>query len=131
MDKSGYDARNASKEHPMDKALLEQGGINVNEALERMIGNEKLLSRLLGKFLEDASCERLAQAIAVQDAQAAAEAAHTLKGVSGNLSISTVYDLASRQCDLFRSGAWEEGCALMPQVEDACRIAQDAIRTGA
>ena len=102
----------------MDKALLEQGGINVNEALERMMGNEKLLSRLLGKFLEDASCERLAQAIAVQDAQAAAEAAHTLKGVSGNLSISTVYDLASR-------------CALMPQVEDACRIAQDAIRTGA
>ena len=115
----------------MDKALLEQGGINVNEALERMMGNEKLLSRLLGKFLEDASCERLAQAIAVQDAQAAAEAAHTLKGVSGNLSISTVYDLASRQCDLFRSGAWEEGCELMPQVEDACRIAQDAIRTGA
>lgn len=115
----------------MDKAVLEAGGVDVEEALGRMMGSEALLSRLLGKFLDDASFERLEQAVAARDAAAAAEAAHALKGVSGNLSVTEVYRLAGEQCGLFRAGAWDEACALMPQLAEAYRTAQEAIRAGA
>lgn len=115
----------------MDKTVLAAGGIDVEEALGRMMGSEALLSRLLGKFLDDGSFARLERAIEENDAEAAVDAAHTLKGVAGNLSIAEVYRLAGRQCDLFRAGSWEEACALMPQLAQARKAAQEAIRAGA
>lgn len=114
----------------MNREVLEAGGIDVQGALDRMMGNEKLLARLLGKFLDDTSFARLETALAEHDADAAFGAAHTLKGVAGNLSVATVYELAGRQCDLLRAGSPDEAAALMPRLGDAYRAAQDAIRAG-
>ena len=41
--------------NPQRKEELERGGVDVCAALERMMGSEALLERLLGKFPEDAS----------------------------------------------------------------------------
>ena len=114
----------------MNREALEAGGVDVQGALERMMGNEKLLARLLGKFLDDKNYEHLEAAFAAQDAEAALNAAHTLKGVAGNLSVTTVYELAGRQCDLLRAGSPDEAAALMPQLDEAYRAARDAIRAG-
>lgn len=114
----------------MNREMLEAGGVDVAGALDRMMGNERLLARLLGKFLDDASFPRLEKALAAHDTKAAVDAAHTLKGVAGNLSVTTVYELASRQCDLLRAGSWDEAASLMPQIATAYRAAQDAIRAG-
>lgn len=114
----------------MNREVLEAGGIDVQGALDRMMGNEKLLARLLGKFLHDTSFARLETALAEHDADAAFSAAHTLKGVAGNLSVTTVYELAGRQCDLLRAGSPDEAAALMPQLSEAYRAAQGAIRAG-
>ena len=114
----------------MNREVLEAGGIDVQGALDRMMGNEKLLARLLGKFLDDQSFAHLEAAFAAQDAEAALNAAHTLKGVAGNLSVTTVYELAGRQCDLLRAGSPDEAAALMPQLSEAYRAAQDAIHAG-
>ena len=38
---------------PERRTQLEAAGIDVASALERMMGSEALLERLLGKFLED------------------------------------------------------------------------------
>ncbi len=113
----------------MNREVLEAGGIDVQGALDRMMGNEEL-ARLLGKFLDDTSFARLETALAEHDADAAFSAAHTLKGVAGNLSVTTVYELAGRQCDLLRAGSPDEAAALMPRLGDAYRAAQDAIRAG-
>ena len=110
----------------MNREVLEAGGIDVQGALDRMMGN----ARLLGKFLDDQSFAHLEAAFAAQDAEAALNAAHTLKGVAGNLSVTTVYELAGRQCDLLRAGSPDEAAALMPQLSEAYRAAQDAIRAG-
>ena len=112
----------------MNRVALEAGGVDVQGALDRMMGNEKLLAHLLGKFLDDTSFSRLETALAEHDADAAFGAAHTLKGVAGNLSVTTVYELAGRQCDLLRAGSPDEAAALMPQLSEAYRAAQDAIR---
>lgn len=115
----------------MDKELLESGGIDVEDALGRVMGNEQLLARLLRMFLADENLAALERAVGEGDAQAAEEASHALKGLAGNLSITPVHTLAAKQCDLFRAGAWDEATALLAPLADAYRTAQDAIRTGA
>ena len=70
------------------RAALEAAGIDVASALERMMGSEALLERLLGKFPEDKNLPVLREALESGDPGRAAAAAHTLKGVCGNLSMT-------------------------------------------
>ena len=112
----------------LDRAALESAGIDVEDALARLMGSEALLERLLGKFLDDASFAALEAAIDAHDVQAAIDASHTLKGVAGNLSLTRVYDASARMCDLFRAGNWDDACALMPMLADAYHDVQGAIR---
>lgn len=70
------------------RTRLEEAGIDVGEALERMLGSEALLERLLGKFPADPNFAALGEALAEGDAQRAVAAAHTLKGVCANLSMT-------------------------------------------
>ena len=107
---------------------LEEAGIRVEDALGRFMGNEMLLERFLGKFLEDKSFGQLQEAVAAGDRETALRASHTLKGVCGNLSISRLYELAARQVDLMRAEKWEGAVAMMPEMEEAYRTATAAIR---
>lgn len=115
----------------MDRQALAAAGIDVEDALGRVLGNEQLLSRLLGLFLNDTSLAALEDAIACGDETAAEEAAHTLKGTAGNLSIRPVHETAAAVCDLVRAGSWDEAVALVPRLSAAVNAAQDAIRAGA
>ena len=67
---------------------LEVAGIDVASALERMMGSEELLERLLKKFLENQQYPALCAALKGGDTEQAVIAAHTLKGVCGNLSLA-------------------------------------------
>ena len=73
---------------------LTQGGINVEEALERVMGNEDLLDRLLGMFLADTQYDNLQAAVEAHDEDKAIAAVHSLKGTCGNLSMTTRVELA-------------------------------------
>lgn len=100
----------------MRREALEAAGMDVADALARMMGSEALLERLLGKFAADDGCARLVAAAEKDDAEAALEAAHALKGVSGNLSMTRLYELTSRQCELIRGGDWPAARALVGDV---------------
>ena len=115
----------------MDRTALATAGIDVDDALSRVMGNEQLLERLLRMFASNTGVAAIDAAIAAHDVEAAEAASHTLKGTAGNLSIMPVYELATRQCDLFRAGAWDEACALQPAIVSACDAAVRAIETGA
>ena len=45
--------------------------------------------------------------MATGDKDAALAASHTLKGVCGNLSMTALFDLLTRQVAAFRAGDWE------------------------
>lgn len=107
---------------------LEEAGIDVDNALERFMGNEALLERFLKKFLEDTNHAALTAAVFAGDQEAALTAAHTLKGVSGNLSILPLHELLTRQVQLFRENNWEEAVAVMPRITEAYETAEKAIR---
>jgi HPt (histidine-containing phosphotransfer) domain-containing protein len=66
--------------------------INVEEGLKRMMDNSKLYARLLGKFKEDKNLQLTEEAIAAGDMEKAQNAAHTLKGTAGNLSLTELYN---------------------------------------
>lgn len=73
------------------KKILIDNGINVESALERFMGNEVLFERFLKKFLADSSFETLAKNIEIGECEEAFKAAHTLKGVAGNLSLEQIH----------------------------------------
>lgn len=106
---------------------LTQGGINVEEALERVMGNEDLLDRLLGMFLADTQYDNLQAAVEAHDEEKAIAAVHSLKGTYGNLSMTTLFELATQQLALLREGNWDDAVALMPQLSDAYRTARAAV----
>ena len=110
------------------KQALRAAGIDVEAALARMMGSEALLARLLKKFLDDANCEKLHSAISVGDREAALAASHTLKGVCGNLSMTALFDLLTRQVAAFRAGDWEGAVALLEQIDQAYARVTAAIR---
>lgn len=114
----------------MDQAkldMLARGGINAADALERFMGSDALLQRFLKRFLDDPTFGSLRQAVEAGDWQQALSASHTLKGMCGNLSMTELYDLFTRQVALLREDKPADAAALMPAIEAAYSQAADAI----
>ncbi len=110
------------------RAQLTAAGIDLDSALERMMGNEALLERFLKRFLDDANYGRLAAAIDAGDAEAALTASHTLKGVCGNLSMQRLFDLLTRQVAALRADDFAAARDIMPEITAAYEQVTDAIR---
>lgn len=98
------------------KERLEEAGIDVESALERFMGNEALLERFLKKFPDDPSYAKLTAAIEAGKQEEALIASHTLKGISGNLAMTGLFDLLTAQVAAFRADDWDEAVKLMPEI---------------
>lgn len=70
---------------------LNATGVDTPEAINRFNGNDALYLKFLIKFLQDDNFNQLGPALQKQDYQAALNAAHTLKGVAGNLGMKNLY----------------------------------------
>ena len=82
---------------------LKAFGADVDEGLTRCLNNEDFYLRLVAKALADGNFDGLKKAVDAGDFGAAFEAAHALKGVLGNLSITPLYDMASNITELLRA----------------------------
>ena len=102
------------------KGILEEGGINVKEAMQRFMNNEQLWIKFLKKFKADSSYEKLVKSIEEKEWNKAFEAAHTLKGITGNLALSRLHDLVSRQTDYLRGedNDFEAAVGMMPEITE-------------
>ena len=65
--------------------------IALDEGLKRVMGNKKLFIKLLTKFRTDTKLDGLLASIKANDMEAARVQAHTLKGVSANLSLQELF----------------------------------------
>ena len=81
------------------------------EQLQKRIPTAALINRFIKKFLDDGSFSELKKALEEGQRVQAFQAAHTLKGVCGNLSLDRLYDSASRLTELLR----EENDAIPPE----------------
>ena len=77
-------------------------GANVDEGLSRCMNNEAFYLRLVETLKGEKGFEMLQTAINAGDLDAAFEAAHALKGVLGNLSITPLYEPVAEITELLR-----------------------------
>jgi len=68
-----------------------EAGIDYNEGVARFVGNAAMYEKFLRTFPTDRTFAELADAMERKDTNAAFQAAHTLKGLTGNLSLNTLY----------------------------------------
>ena len=71
--------------------------------VEKELGSAGLVKRFIGKFLNDGSFSDLCIAMAGGDRDKAFRAAHTLKGVSGSLSLTSLHSSVSQLAELLRA----------------------------
>jgi HPt (histidine-containing phosphotransfer) domain-containing protein len=82
---------------------LKEFGVNTEEGLARCMNNQAFYLKLIDKVLEDKNFASLEQAIAEGDLAAAFEAAHSLKGVLGNLSITPMFEPVKEMTEFLRA----------------------------
>lgn len=107
---------------------LEDNGINVGSALDRFMGNEKLLEKYLGRFLEEKSYAALDAAIKADDKEGAAAAVHTLKSVCGTIGCLNMQQMAIDQEKEMRAGNWPGAVAKMKELEAEYQRICEALR---
>lgn len=83
-------------------------GVNVDEGLARLNGNKALYERLLVKLT--GMVKNAMPVLDSEDSQSKEliEAAHAIKGSSGNLSVTPVYEAYSQIVSLLRAGQEQE-----------------------
>jgi len=74
----------------METDQLDKEYIDVDDALGRIGGNMDFYKRLLGRFVGGNNIDSLEEALKSGDMEEAARFAHTIKGVSANLSLVAV-----------------------------------------
>jgi len=82
---------------------LRQMGADVESGLTRCMNNEAFYLRLVEKCVSDVNFEKLKEAVEAGDLKSAFEAAHGLKGVLGNLSLTQIYDPVVEITELLRA----------------------------
>ena len=82
---------------------LRDFGADVEEGLGRCYGNEALYLRLAGMIPAEANFDKLQSALQSGDLDSAFEAAHALKGVLGNLSLTPMYRVCCEMTELLRA----------------------------
>jgi HPt (histidine-containing phosphotransfer) domain-containing protein len=113
----------------MDQKCIEKfrdGGIDINDGLNRFAGSTELYEKFLRKFKDDKTFEDLGKAVEARNCDEAFKAAHALKGVSGNLSMICVYKITSDMCAAFRANEPEKAFGMYPDLknkyETVCKL---------
>lgn len=109
------------------RRCLAEAGVDMEDALRRFLGNEALLLKFLARFGQDENFSCLCEAMARGDEKTAFEAAHTLKGVCGNLSLQELSRQVSTLVEDLRAGQVAAAAAQMPDVEREYRRVKMAL----
>ncbi len=103
---------------------LEKIGVNTEEVLARFSGNEMLMKKFILKFAEDKAFPDTKAAIAAGDKKAIELSAHTLKGVSGNLGFTALYEASAALVNAVRAGEDEK---IQPLGEKVVALGNDVV----
>jgi HPt (histidine-containing phosphotransfer) domain-containing protein len=113
----------------MDQQECLRAGIDYNDGVARFVGNAGIYEKFLKEFLSDQSFAALETALDGGDLSASFQAAHTLKGLTGNLSLNVLYGHLVTLTDALRgAGNLPLAQSLFPTVREDYRRAVDFIR---
>lgn len=109
------------------KQRAKNAGINIDAGVERFSGNEMLYEKFLHRFADDKSYSELVTALSDNDCDAAFNAAHTLKGLSGNLSLTRLQKLVSEQVEYLRAGNLDAAKLMLEEISAAYKDVLDIL----
>lgn len=95
---------------------MEELGIDVDDALKRFMGNEALFLRMLKKLPDAIAKSFVSPDFDASDYAADTDRAHTIKGVTGILSVMPLYSAYSSIVSLLREGKPEEARAVLKDI---------------
>ena len=114
----------------LDK-LTTYGGIDVEDGKRRMMGNEGLYVRCLKMFYDQAGKSRLTELVGSGDYEEATKDAHALKGTTGNLSLTGLFEKYNEILRRLRAAEYDGLAALVEaavaQQKDICDIIQSCM----
>ena len=97
---------------------LNNFGADTADGLRRCYGAEALYLKLVAMAPAEKSFDALKTALDKNDLDAAFEAAHALKGVLGNLSLTPMYEKASQMTELLRARTQTDYAPLLNELLD-------------
>lgn len=110
----------------MSKLLnnLENYGVDLKTTMTRFVDDESLFVHCLSMFFEGKEFAQLDAAMAANDYKAAFEAAHTIKGLTGNLGLTPLYNKVCELVEPLRHGQTENVAALYGEVTKEMKKAE-------
>lgn len=78
--------------------------IDLDAALARIRGNRKLYRRMLGLFTQSTEFAALEESLSAGDLNKAGEYAHSIKGMTGNLTLTKVFEASTLLMNELRQG---------------------------
>lgn len=79
--------------------------IDVDDGLRRIRGNKKLYKRMLDMLLTSEEFDKLKNELAAENYDEAEKAAHSIKGVTGNLSLPELFSVSVDLMQQLKNGA--------------------------
>lgn len=116
----------------MDQEKISQladAGIDVQEALGRFMGNEALMMKFLLRFPQDENFGALKRALEAKNEEQAYRAAHTLKGLAGNLAMRSLFNQTCCVLADLREGKISDAEGKMEVLESRYQGVLEAIKT--
>lgn len=98
---------------------FKEAGNDADGTLARFSGNEDLFLKFLTKFPEDETFKQIAPAFDNNDFEQALATTHTLKGVSGNLGMTKLYEATSNTVALIRAKEYDKAKESYAEIKSA------------
>lgn len=96
---------------------LAENGSDISDGLNRLMNNEQIYTKLLKKLPESIEKQEILPFIESGDIPTAIQNAHTIKGVTGNLSVTPLYTAYTEIVNLLRAD----------KVDDAKKLYEETI----
>lgn len=95
---------------------LEDLGVDVNDGVERLMGNTSLYMKMLGMFARMMDNSAVDPDFSDDNCNEMIEKAHAIKGAAGNLSITPVYEAYTEIVNLLRAGKPEQARSCLNRI---------------
>ncbi|MCI9078571.1 MAG: hypothetical protein HFH68_06545 [Lachnospiraceae bacterium] len=97
------------------RKALENAGVNIDEVRERFMGDELFIDKCFKMFINDKTLVKLKEAVLNNNSNEAFIAAHTLKGVCGELSIYKLGSIVCQMSYMLKAGDIKSASEIMPE----------------
>ncbi|HKK95663.1 MAG TPA: Hpt domain-containing protein [Anaerovoracaceae bacterium] len=101
---------------------LRDYGIDFEEVMKRFVNDEAFYLECLDMFFQDDSMERLKESIEKKDTNAAFEAAHTLKGIVGNLGLKKLFEKVSMLVEELRLNKFDNANSMYQEIRSEYEV---------